>query len=174
MHSCVVEETLFIGHSGAGKTSLCIEALNQWLKLSSADRSCVRFENNQLVILSGTDVLSVRKEEIQPHLPLHSRSGDRNIYECDLENLETIQNIKLFQVSENIKHKNIDGLGIVHQLFPFFMDSIKTDCFVQSGKILFCPVYAEINKKKLFHDLENLNIPVSFISGSLTDILKFK
>ena len=51
------------------------------------------------------------------------------------------------------ENKNIEGLAIVHQLFPFFMDNIKTDCFVQSGKLLFCPVYAEINKKRLFDSI---------------------
>lgn len=171
VHSCMIEHTLFIGHSGSGKTTLCIEALNKGLSISSSDRTCLRFENNQLHYLSGTDVLSVRQEELQPPLSLTMTSGDRNIYECDLALLKKIRQIKLFQISDNVKEKSIDGLSIVHQLFPFFIDNIKTDCFVQSGKLLFCPVYAELNKKTLFQQLEHINIPVSFISGSFEDIL---
>lgn len=171
VHSCLIQGTLFIGHSGTGKTSLCIEAINRGMKIASTDRTCVRFENNQLHVLSGTDILSVRQDETQPHLSLLSSSGDRNIYECELDFQQSIQTIKLFQINDSIKNKNIEGLAIVHQLFPFFMDNIKTDCFVQSGKLLFCPVYAEINKKRLFHSLEHLNIPVAFVSGNYEDIL---
>lgn len=171
IHSCMIEDTLFIGHSGSGKTTLCIEALNQGFSVSSADRTCLRFEDNSLDYLSGTDVLSVRQEELQPALDLIHTSGDRNIYEIDLNFSKKIRQIKLFQFNEHTKEKTIDGLSTVHQLFPFFLDNIKTDCFVQNGKLLFCPVYEQLNKRKLFQNLEGLDIPVSFVSGSLTDIL---
>lgn len=171
VHSCMIEGTLFIGHSGSGKTTLCIEALNKGLSISSSDRTCVRFENNQLYYISGTDVLSVRQEELQPPLSLTMHSGDRNIYECDLDVLKEIRQIKLFQINDNTKEKSIEGLSVVHQLFPFFVDSIKTDCFVQDGKLLFSPSYNELNKKTLFQNLLKMKIPVSFVSGNFDNIL---
>lgn len=171
IHSCMIENTLFIGHSGSGKTTLCIEALNQGLSISSADRTCIQFENNKIDYLSGTDVLSVRQEELQPALDLIHTNGDRNIYEINLNFSKKIRQIKLFQINEHVKEKTIDGLYKVHQLFPFFLDNIKTDCFVQNGKLLFCPVYEQLNKKQLFQNLENLDIPVSFVSGSFNNIL---
>ena len=40
-------------------------------------------------------------------------------------------------------------------------------CFVQSGQLLFCPIYSELIKKDLFKELENLSLDVFFASGSL-------
>ncbi len=167
IHSCVIDETLFIGHSGSGKTSLCIHGLNNNKKISSLDRSVVYFDNNKLNIIAGTDVLSVRKEQKQPKLPLIFENNERIIYNYPLNVSNKLSKIVLFQISDNEKLNKIEGLSIVHQLFPFFIDNIKTDCFVQSGQLLFCPIYSELIKKDLFKELENLSLDVFFASGSL-------
>lgn len=166
VHSCVIDNTLFIGHSGSGKTTLCIHALKNNKQISSFDRSVVLFNNNQLELISGTDVLSVRKEESQPNLPIILNNDDRVIYEQSL-NTNKISKIILFQIGDNKKLKKFEGLSIVHQLFPFFIDNIKTDCFIQNGKLLFCPIYSELSKKHLFKELENLSLDVFFASGNL-------
>lgn len=181
VHSCMIQNTLLIGHSGSGKTSLCIQALEQKLSINSCDRTCVTFEhkadelNNELVtlhVISGTDVLSVRQEEKQPNLPMTNSSADRNIYGITMSDSHTIEKIKLFHISPNKKEKSIEGLSKVHQLYSFFIDNIKSDCFVQNGKFIFSPVYSEKHKKILFENLKNIRIPVSFVSGTIENILQ--
>lgn len=171
VHSCLVNGNLFIGPSGSGKTTLCIAAIKEKLSLSSLDRTCVTFKNEQLITLSGTDILSVRHEEIQPSLVIYDQSQDRNLYEYDIKPNEVIESISLFQLNTTYKRKQIEGLSVVHQLFPYFIDSIKSDCFVQHGKMLFSPHYCDIKKKALFNALAKLSIPVYFSSGSIADIL---
>lgn len=181
VHSCMIQNTLFIGHSGSGKTSLCIQALKENLTLQSCDRTCVTFENitknNKVADLSlkficGTDILSVRQEEPQPNLQLITKNTDRNIYGINISTNDNIEKIKLFHVGENPKEKQITGLSVVHQLYSFFIDNIKSDCFVQDGKIIFSPVYSEKNKKILFDNLKNIVVPVSFVSNTLENILQ--
>lgn len=166
VHSCIIDDKLFIGHSGSGKTTLCLHALKNNKEISSFDRSVLSFNHHQLNIISGTDVLSVRTEEKQPNLPILLSNNDRIIYEQSLS-CNQISKIILFQISDNVKLNKIENLSIVHQLFPFFIDNIKTDCFIQNGKLLFCPIYSELSKKHLFKELENLSLDVFFASGNL-------
>lgn len=180
VHSCMIKNTLLIGHSGSGKTSLCIQALEKNLPLQSCDRTCLTFKQPTdsisseitLKVLSGTDILSVRQEEKQPHLLLIATSGERNLYQVNISDIHSIEKIKLFHISQNIKEKTIEGLSVVHQLYSFFIDNIKSDCFVQNGKFIFSPVYSEKHKKILFENLKNMTIPVSFVSGTIENILQ--
>lgn len=171
VHSCLINGKLLIGASGSGKTTLCIEAMKEKLEVSSLDRTCVIFNDKNLISLAGTDIISVRIEEIQPSLVIHNSSGDRNLYQYNLSTKNNIHSISLFQINTNLKKIKIEGLSIVHQLFPFFIDSIKSDCFVQNGRLLFSPNYCELKKKKLFRKLKNLTIPVYFTSGNIHDII---
>lgn len=172
VHSCMIKNTIFVGHSGSGKTSLCIEALHKNLPLQSCDRTVVCFKNNGLKFIRGTDILSVRQEQEQPKLELINTHYDRNIYSVDTSCQQNIEKIKLFHISPQKTEKNIEGLSVVHQLYSFFIDNIKSDCFVQNGKLLFAPVYSQTHKKILFENLKNMKLPVSFISGNLNDILQ--
>lgn len=181
VHSCMIQNTLLIGHSGSGKTSLCIQALEQGLSVQSCDRTCITFENSvdksgssqiSLKVLSGTDILSVRQEEKQPNLPIIGKSGERNIYSVNMCCTNTVEKIKLFHIGQNKKEKAIEGLSVVHQLYSFFIDNIKSDCFAQNGKFIFSPVYGEQPKKILFENLKNMQIPVSFVSGQIEIILQ--
>lgn len=174
VHSCLIEKQLFIGASGAGKTTLCIDAIKEELVISSFDRTCIIFKDNLLIALAGTDIVSVRTEMIQPSLTLLHSSTERNLYQYDtVKQPQNIQSISLFQLHEGFKRKTIEGISVVHQLYSFFIDIVKSDCFMQNGNLLFSPTYCESKKKDLFNALHNILTPVYFVSGNVESIVLF-
>lgn len=173
LHSVIVEDTLFLGCSGSGKTTLAQQAIEKGFHIGGVDRTAVSFSNG-FKVLAATDVLSVRRSQEQPELRLLCESDDRFIYDVSdiLDTKLHIKRIAFFKVNhEYNRFSEINGLSKTHQLYPWFLDTIKTDCFIAEGKILFSPFYNDKLKKHLFDKLNNLNTPLYFIENSIDNIL---
>jgi hypothetical protein len=67
IHSICINESLLIGHSGTGKTTLALEALNKKLAVFSFDKTLVQINllENCLEMIGGTTIISIREDLIE-------------------------------------------------------------------------------------------------------------
>lgn len=176
VHSCVINKTMFIGHSGAGKTTLVLEAINQGMQVFSADRSLVEITRRGYIkLLAGTQDLSVRQSMPQPNLELICQRGDRNIYTS--ENLITpqqspIEKIVLFKVGANSIEDQIFQPSIIHQLLPHFFDVEKQHCCITGAGILYSASHSAKVGATLVKNLSGIRADVFYKEGSIPEILE--
>lgn len=173
VHSININGNLFVGHSGVGKTSLAVEALKNNLSVYSFDKSILLFKKSKLQMIAGTQVLSVRKSvrvNFEPSLIAESR----NIFDCKVKQSKQVYNIYLFQLSSNnLFIEKIKKESAIHQLYPYFLDIIKSDTIIDTqhvfeGKVT--KITKEFLIKKLKKTLSTLS--VQFVSGRKEDIVK--
>lgn len=175
IHSAIINNTLFIGASGSGKTLLTQYSISKGCHISGVDRTLVNI-NSELDILAATDILSVRTTVEQPSLSLLDSTPDRFLYALNglLTKSVHIDKLVLFRINNSklVTH-TITGLSKTHNLYPWFIDNIKTDCFIDEGNILFTPQYTDSDKKYLFQQLTTLSIPLYYVEGTMDDILNW-
>lgn len=176
VHSCVINRTMFIGHSGAGKTTLVLEALNRGLQVLSADRSLVEISKKGYTkLLAGTQELSVRQAMVQPDLTLFSQRGDRNIYTSPamiVPNGNPIEKIVFFKLGGNSVEEQIFQPSIIHQLLPHFMDVEKQHCCITGAGLVFSATHSARVTGNLVKSLSQIQADVFYKEGNLDEILE--
>lgn len=175
IHSIVVNNYLLIGHSGQGKTTLVLEAINQKCEIFSTDKTVVEFKEKHLMANLGTSVISVRKhlshlinENKTPILEqnervlctYHKTLIQPNIKKVILFNLTNTREIPL--MVEKLSSQNA-----LHQLYPYFLDIMKQDVLL-SNNLLFESNIKTESKNYLINNLKTWlkTHEVYFYSGS--------
>jgi len=156
IHSTMIEDKLYIAHSGAGKTTLADKAMSLGKSVNSLDKTIVKIENDKLIKKLGTDIFS-------------RRYGDSEIIKVK-NNIE-IKAIYLFFVSDNFSIKQLSNSEAIHSLYPFFMDTVKKDCIVNNKFIYSTDVKGDFyNFIRFFHTFDKVFI----ITGNYEEILNGK
>lgn len=186
IHSILLENSLVLGHSGSGKTSLSIEAMKHNMQISSYDKTLVHFSAHEMNCIAGTNIISLRKDIYENNFsqtsdlnhfdrPIHY--GDRVLFFSKNKIVKTIKNIYLFFISETplaIKPMSIDSS--LHELYPYFMDTIKTDIIVGNGQAIFSGNNSSKSKTVLMNHLKNwlqCNESVEILVGKKEDIVQY-
>lgn len=181
VHSIGIEHTLFIGHSGQGKTTLALEAIKENLSVFSTDRTLLNFAQGELFSRLGTSLLSVRTKNINcidynKTPALIGYTGERELCYYRQENQPNlIHSIILFQLTEEpLFIEKISSTSALHQLYPYFLDVIKQDVLL-SQSLLFCGYNSNHTKQLLACHLESWlkHHNVSFYSGTKKDIIQY-
>lgn len=171
VHSICINNSLLIGHSGTGKTTLALNAIEKEMDLFSFDKTVLKFDENALYAVLGTQIISVREK----YLPIAQKclkgasfikNGDRLIFNYQTGSPRAIKNIFLFSLSEvplEIELSNI------HQIYSYFVDSVKTDAIV--GNFLFNGNISLQSKGSLIMSLKKMNIPIKTLIGTPAEIL---
>ena len=176
VHSCVIGSTMFIGQSGAGKTTLVLEALTQGLPVLSGDRSVVEFnKKGKLFLLAGTQELSVRESMPQPNLPLIAQRGNRNIYTSPdiLQAANTpITKIVFFKIGTQSIEEEMHQPTKIHQLLPHFLDLEKQTCCITGVGIAYQGALSARVGTSLIKKLSSICASVFYKEGSVEEILQ--
>lgn len=184
VHSICLNNSLLIGHSGSGKTSLAVEALRKNVSVLSYDKAVLTFNENALQIVAGTQVISMRKELYQKEkqLFLHSRieeNGERFLMTTlDKVYPEIIKNIYLFFITPiDLVVKKLPLGSSMHELYPFFLDTIKTDTIIGNGQFIFNGNNSQLAKETLIQHLNTWvlanNHNVEILIGRKEDIMSY-
>lgn len=180
VHSVLIENSLFVGHSGTGKTSIALAAIASNMKVYSHNRSLVYFKENNLRIWAGTDIISIRPNLYKENKFLKDaiKEGDRIYCETkdplDVPSIKTIKSIYLHNVTDQpLTIEELSSDSALHECYPYFMDTIKTDVVVGRGKGLFNGETSLSSKKRLMKNLTDWTSAnrVFKISGSIDDIV---
>ena len=167
VHSICFKNSLIIGHSGTGKTTLAKNVLNKGIDIFSFDKTIVSFENDKLKAKLGTDIISSRKNENERTLTTYIKN----------ESEININQIYVFAIKKKeLKVIEIDNNLVSHQLYPYFLDVTKIDVLFDNGKGIFNGTTSIESKLKLFASLNNWvnkNKSVKFISGEYEDIINY-
>lgn len=171
VHSIVVNNSLLIGHSGTGKTTLALKALEKEMDVFSFDKTVVKFDGDRLHAVLGTKVISVREKYLPTAKKFLKESsfiknGERCIFNYKTGISREIKSIFIFSLSES--YLEIEPASI-HQLYSYFMDSVKTDAFI--GNFLFNGNTSSQSKGNLIVSLKNMNTPIKTLIGTPAEIL---
>lgn len=181
VHSIGIHNTLFIGHSGQGKTSLALEAIKEDLPVFSTDRTLLHFDSGQLISRLGTSLLSIRSQhshciDYNKTPALTHYTGERELcYYKQMTQPNTIESIVLFQFSKDpLFIERISATSALHQLYPYFLDVVKQDVLL-SQSLLFSGYNNNHVKQLLACHLESWlkEHHVSFYSGTKEDIIQY-
>lgn len=181
VHSIGIHNTLLIGHSGQGKTTLALEAIKENLPVFSTDRTLLHFEQDNLISRLGTSLLSVRSKHVH-FIDYHKTpaligyAGERELcYYKQANHPNIIQSIVLFQITEqSLFVERISATSALHQLYPYFLDVVKQDVLL-SQSLLFSGYNSNHVKQLLACHLESWlkHHYVSFYSGTKEDIIQY-
>lgn len=178
VHSLCMGNSLFVGHSGTGKTTLALEALKSQLVPYSFDKTVVSFQGEKVLPILGTQVISVR-EELNHGLNNLSQigtNGTRILFKTNQKVSPTgIENIYLFHLQDKrLEINTLSDASSLHELYPYFMDTVKTDAIV--GETVFSGNTSKKSKEKLIKELRqwiSQGHPLSILIGRPHDIINY-
>lgn len=136
VHSVCMDDRLFIGHSGCGKTSLALCALKNNLIVSSFNKTVVEIQD-KMQVMACTQAISQRNAP--------SILGEKQSY-------PTINHLYLFVLNEKpLQVLDVSPDSAVHQLYPFFLDTIKQDVILTGNLVYsgFTHIDRKVNLIKL-------------------------
>ena len=171
VHSVVINNSLLIGHSGMGKTTLALKAIKKEMDLFSFDKTILKFNDTALHAVFGTQIISVREKYLSRAQNVLKddyliKNGERFIFNSDTGKPREIKNIFLFSLSEN--NLEIESASI-HQLYAYFMDSVKIDALM--GNFLFSGNSSLKAKGHLIVGLKNMSPGIKTLIGTPVEII---
>lgn len=184
IHSIMLENSLLIGHSGSGKTSLSLEALKQGIEVYSYDKTLVHFSNQDLKFLAGTNVISVRKEVYEKESAIYSLTEPLSIHEGRIVlsanqpgDQPLIKHPYLFFLADTpLSVNKMTIASSLHELYPFFLDTIKTDVIIGNGAAIFNGNNNSMSKEILLNHLNKWllrNNSLETLIGRKEDIISY-
>jgi hypothetical protein len=185
VHSIMFKNSLLIGHSGSGKTTLALEALEQNIEVQSYDKTVVKFTNKKLMMVAGTNVISIRKKLFKQDFSLFKDKefkdiGDRVLIEGKSfinMNKKNIKKLYFFSlVDSDFCVNKLSSLSSMHELYSFFLDSTKIDVIIDGGKFIYNGCNSTNSKVALVGYLENWLSKGNFVEmliGRKQDIVKY-
>lgn len=186
IHSICFENSLLIGHSGNGKTTLALSAIKKNCKVFSFDKTLVNFNDLQLVAQSGTQVLSIRKQLYEKECIDNAQVlnfeilsyGERIVLQAPIsENSEDITKIYLFYLNDiPLVKQKLTSLSSLHELYSFFLDSTKNDVIINNGQYVFDGNISMGSKQNLTESLKkwlSSNHKVEVLIGNKDDIVDY-
>lgn len=185
IHSICFENSLLIGHSGNGKTTLALSAMKKKIDIFSFDKTLVNFHDMQLLAKSGTDVISIRKELYEQECLINPEllnfdslyNGDRVVLQVPIsKSPQLINKVYLFYLNDiDLVKKSLTSLSSLHELYPFFLDCNKNDVIMNNGQYIFTGNVSVQSKQKLTESLKNwlCNIEVEILIGNKDDIIDY-
>jgi hypothetical protein len=190
------EYILLVGHPGAGKTSITLQAAsNLGLKVFSGDKTLIKLENDtdsSMTGIGGTAVMTLRQEDLVrwPNLEQKvTKVGDRSIFKLDSNQYTTsgavkIKAIVLVQLNDGAaKFQKLSTISSLHTLYPYFVDTERADVILAGGNALLDGNPKEVAevKTRIVPALRNslMKVPafqavgsLSFVVGKISEMSK--
>jgi hypothetical protein len=185
VHSIMFKNSLLIGHSGAGKTTLALEALKQNLEVQSYDKTVVKFNNKKLLMIAGTNVITIRKKLFEQDSSIFKDKevkdiGDRFLIAENTSlnmNKRIIEKLYFFSITESeLSINKLSSLSSMHELYSFFLDSTKIDVIIDGGKFIYDGCNSTNSKIALVANLEtwlSQGNSVEVLVGKKQDIVAY-
>ncbi len=149
-HAACVGDTTFTllpGHSGVGKTTTALEAVERYgQKLLSGNTTLMQFnEAGELQAIAGTRTMTLKTEDFERGGYDSVRSmeyGNRTAFELSIEKQaegpKNIGRIALVRLNNGpCAWSEISPLSALHTLYPYFLDSEYADCIVGQGNAIY-------------------------------------
>jgi hypothetical protein len=176
------EQVLIVGHSGSGKTSTALELVrNHDWKLASGNKTVVTFdEQNRIQVCAGTSTMTVRDTDGERYAtPLGKEIhdyGGRIAFSLDESRFVNVSErplkaIVVVRLHDGLRDTHqLSPLSALHELYPYFMDSVNADTLVARGKGVFRAPALEEASIALSNGLQVAvsEIPVLSIAGPLS------
>lgn len=175
VHSVCIGNILLLGHSGSGKTTLAKRALAEGWPVSSFDKTVAYFEKEQLRVLGGTSVLSMRAslaERDSENLAISDRTISPAI--CSYPPNEVRQLCLIRLDGQPLRVENLSAESALHQLVPFFMDTTKSLVTLGAGQAVFEGTTPHATPERLVRDLRAwlaASPPVQVVTGGRETVL---
>ena len=178
VHSaCVVRDNggvLLVGHSGAGKTTVAMELLQQGGKLLSGNKTLVTVDGSVVKAVAGTRTMTTRKSVSAVGSPGGSEYSGRQAFALE-DNVYSgaaavdISLIALVALNDGVADlAKIEPVSALHRLFPFFLDTVYADTVLLAGGDVFVSKPPQGCQKTLSVKLSQAlaKVPVYSVIGS--------
>ena len=147
---------LVVGDFNSGKTTLCLKALDNNIKVLSADQSFLYYLDNKLMLKKGSKYMKISDND-----GMYIKGQDYNVIIKVIINLVGLcdNGIVKFHLENNKEH-------LIKSLFKFCTWHSDIPLVTNNDTIL------EINRKTIYDWLSNLNIPLYNVRGDSLKIIE--
>ena len=138
---------LLPGHSGVGKSSTALAAINSGYKLYSGDNTLVRFDDDcRLRAVGGNRPMTLRTADFQGGQYGADNTleyGDRTVFMMEDDRYAPqsevlIGRIAMIRLTGGREYwERLSPLSALHNLYPYFLDCERTDTVVADGRAVF-------------------------------------
>jgi len=184
---------LLVGHPGVGKSSTTLHcALQHNLKVFSGDKTLINLKTDgTMSAIAGTHTMTIREEDLPRWPSLNTTEGhhfgDRFVFEFPSEYYTTLPEVKiraiiLLKLNDGQNNcAQLTSLSALHTLYPYFMDTERSNILVSGGKAILNGETSHRAKSqtaerlgKCLHDIPVFNVSgsLSFIASKITGLVK--
>lgn len=186
IHSICIDNNLLLGHSGSGKTGLGILALMNKMNVSSFNKTLVYFQNDNLKVLIGTEIISIMDKMYMEELSILKEDENITIIKNEVGsvlvvppilNSIIINKVCFFFLSEKeLEIKKLNKESGLHELYPYFMDTMKSDVILGNGQCIYSGDNSEYSKQNVIKNIKKWlikNKDVEILIGNPESIIKY-